>query len=261
MSQGVQIPLVPVFFSFTLRRFEDLRDVLQAPVIKDMCKSVQADVTLAYVIVPVDPAPDGSFSFRHGPAALTGRVLSLDAPLTRIAAQAAKQVIYQKVKEAERENVFEEYKDRIDQIIPRCRVQQVYKNRVLVQVAGNVPDEHVVEFAFQVAGNEGTWNDDFPLSAQAPVLRASGVIVNDSSGGNGDGNANADESTDLSDAIFVLSYLFLGGARLGASAFTVLAGNQAGHVKLFLNALGDFLQRKRDRYTQIAPSLRPGAPA
>ena len=37
----------------------------------------------------------------------------IDVPLTRIAAQAAKQVIYQKVKEAEREIVWREYGDRI----------------------------------------------------------------------------------------------------------------------------------------------------
>ena len=37
--------------------------------------------------------------------------------LTRVAAQAAKQVIYQKVREAERENVFTEYIDRVGEII------------------------------------------------------------------------------------------------------------------------------------------------
>jgi N utilization substance protein A len=40
-----------------------------------------------------------------------------DAPLTRIAAQAAKQVIYQKVKEAEREIVFDEYGDRVGDLL------------------------------------------------------------------------------------------------------------------------------------------------
>jgi N utilization substance protein A len=40
-----------------------------------------------------------------------------DAPLSRIAAQAAKQVIYQKVKEAEREIVWEEYNDRVGELI------------------------------------------------------------------------------------------------------------------------------------------------
>jgi N utilization substance protein A len=39
------------------------------------------------------------------------------APLTRIAAQAAKQVIYQKVKEAEREIVWREYGDRIGDLL------------------------------------------------------------------------------------------------------------------------------------------------
>ena len=40
-----------------------------------------------------------------------------EAPLTRIAAQAAKQVIYQKVKEAERELIFREYGDRIGDLL------------------------------------------------------------------------------------------------------------------------------------------------
>ncbi|MDH3628977.1 MAG: transcription termination factor NusA, partial [Acidobacteriota bacterium] len=40
-----------------------------------------------------------------------------EAPLTRIAAQAAKQVIYQKVKEAERELVYEEYADRVGELM------------------------------------------------------------------------------------------------------------------------------------------------
>jgi N utilization substance protein A len=42
---------------------------------------------------------------------------AMDAPLTRIAAQAAKQVIYQKVKEAEREVVWREYGDRIGELL------------------------------------------------------------------------------------------------------------------------------------------------
>ena len=41
----------------------------------------------------------------------------LDAPLTRIAAQAAKQVIYQKVKEAEREVIWAEYEDRAGELL------------------------------------------------------------------------------------------------------------------------------------------------
>jgi len=40
-----------------------------------------------------------------------------DAPLTRIAAQAAKQVIYQKVKEAERELIWHEYNERVGELL------------------------------------------------------------------------------------------------------------------------------------------------
>ena len=40
-----------------------------------------------------------------------------DAPLTRIAAQAAKQVIYQKVKEAERELIWHEYHERVGELL------------------------------------------------------------------------------------------------------------------------------------------------
>ena len=42
------------------------------------------------------------------------------------------------VKSAERNQVWKEYNDRIGMIIPRCRVQQVYRNRILVQVAGKI---------------------------------------------------------------------------------------------------------------------------
>ena len=42
------------------------------------------------------------------------------------------------VKGAEREQVYKEFIDRVGEIIPRCRVQQVYRSRILVQVAGRV---------------------------------------------------------------------------------------------------------------------------
>jgi N utilization substance protein A len=39
---------------------------------------------------------------------------------------------------AEREKVYEEYSGRIGQLIPRCVVQQVYRNRVNVRIAGQI---------------------------------------------------------------------------------------------------------------------------
>lgn len=41
-------------------------------------------------------------------------------------------------KSAERDKVYEEYSSRIGQLIPRCVVQQVYRNRVNVRVAGQI---------------------------------------------------------------------------------------------------------------------------
>lgn len=43
--------------------------------------------------------------------------IGTEAPLTRIAAQAAKQVIYQKVKEAERELIWHEYHERVGELL------------------------------------------------------------------------------------------------------------------------------------------------
>ncbi len=57
---------------------------------------------------------------KYDPRAEIDATLRLPKPrvdLGRIAAQAAKQVIYQKVREAERENVFKEYSDRVGEIV------------------------------------------------------------------------------------------------------------------------------------------------
>ncbi|MGH9868378.1 MAG: transcription termination factor NusA [Candidatus Polarisedimenticolia bacterium] len=57
---------------------------------------------------------------KYDPRAEMESMLRLPKPrvdLGRIAAQAAKQVIYQKVREAERENVFKEYNDRVGEVV------------------------------------------------------------------------------------------------------------------------------------------------
>ncbi len=57
---------------------------------------------------------------KYDPRAEVDSMLRLPKPrvdLGRIAAQAAKQVIYQKVREAERENVFKEYNDRVGEVV------------------------------------------------------------------------------------------------------------------------------------------------
>ena len=75
------------------------------------------------------------------PEAGKGDMVPVDfdfADLNRSAINTFRQEFLSLVREAERKDVFAEYKDRVAQLIPRCRVQQVYKNRILVQVAGRV---------------------------------------------------------------------------------------------------------------------------
>ncbi len=65
----------------------------------------------------------------------------------RIAAQTAKQVIVQKVREAERAQVVDEYKDRVGELVSGI-VKRVDRNGVFVDLGGNaegfVPREHMI---------------------------------------------------------------------------------------------------------------------
>ncbi|MCU0976090.1 MAG: S1 RNA-binding domain-containing protein, partial [Steroidobacteraceae bacterium] len=65
----------------------------------------------------------------------------------RIAAQTAKQVIVQKVREAERAQVVEEYKDRVGALVSGI-VKRVDRNGIYVDLGGNaegfIPREHMI---------------------------------------------------------------------------------------------------------------------
>jgi hypothetical protein len=67
----------------------------------------------------------------------------------------------------------------------------------VIQVAGNAPDEHMAQFSIEATANEGSWDAAFSLDIQAPLLAATGCVVIDSPGGNGDGNANPGETITL----------------------------------------------------------------
>ena len=85
-----------VFSKQTVVEDDDLEDPITEISVED-AKKIQPDAEVGTVIETVKDA--------------------VEAPLTRIAAQAAKQVIYQKVKEAEREIVWREYGDRIGELL------------------------------------------------------------------------------------------------------------------------------------------------
>ncbi len=70
----------------------------------------------------------------RNPAAQTGDLIAEPLPpidFGRIAAQAAKQVIFQKVRDAEREKQFEEYKDRVGEIVHGTVKRVEYGNVVV----------------------------------------------------------------------------------------------------------------------------------
>ncbi|MDX1389601.1 MAG: transcription termination factor NusA, partial [Acidobacteriota bacterium] len=85
-----------VFSKHTVVEEEELMDP-QTELTVEEAREIKSDAELGDVIETVKP--------------------EVAAPLSRIAAQAAKQVIYQKVKEAEREIVWKEYGDRIGDLI------------------------------------------------------------------------------------------------------------------------------------------------
>ncbi len=67
----------------------------------------------------------------------------------------------------------------------------------LVEVAGNVPDEHDILFDFTATGSEGSWDGAFLLTAQAPLLETRGIDVIDLPYGDGSGTADAGETLTL----------------------------------------------------------------
>jgi N utilization substance protein A len=73
---------------------------------------------------------------RHNPAAQVGDVIADTLPpfdFGRIAAQSAKQVIVQKVRDAERDRQYQEYKDRIGEIVNGA-VKRVEYGNVIVDL-------------------------------------------------------------------------------------------------------------------------------
>jgi hypothetical protein len=67
----------------------------------------------------------------------------------------------------------------------------------VVQVAGDVPDGHVVQFALQISGAGGPWDATFNLPVQAPSIVAGVCLVSDTGGGNGSGTADPGEIVEL----------------------------------------------------------------
>ena len=91
-------------------------------------------------VVSQETSGPGLISLRRAreinPAVNVGEVVEVEMPpdkLGRIAAQTARQMIVQKIRQAERENVFEEYKDRVGDIVSGS-VRQILHRDVVVDI-------------------------------------------------------------------------------------------------------------------------------
>ncbi|MCP4545083.1 MAG: T9SS type A sorting domain-containing protein [bacterium] len=66
-----------------------------------------------------------------------------------------------------------------------------------VRVGNNAPDGHMVTFDLAITSDAGDWDIDFTLPIEAPVLSAGALGINDGTGGNGSGSADAGETFQL----------------------------------------------------------------
>ena len=61
-------------------------------------------------------------------------------------------------------------------------------------ISGAAPDGHIIPFTVHAMGDQGSWDADFSLPVQAPVLGAGRLAINDASWGNASGTADAGET-------------------------------------------------------------------
>jgi N utilization substance protein A len=114
---------------------------------------------------------------RRNPAAQVGDAISETLPpfdFGRIAAQSAKQVIVQKVRDAERERQYDEYKDRIGEIINGL-VKRVEYGNVIVDLSGRGEgivrrDELIPRETFRPGDRIRTYLFDVRREARGPQI-------------------------------------------------------------------------------------------
>ncbi|HOX27228.1 MAG TPA: C25 family cysteine peptidase [Candidatus Krumholzibacteria bacterium] len=70
-----------------------------------------------------------------------------------------------------------------------------------ITVLGAAPDGYLAQLSLLVTGSNGSWNLPFTLPVQAPVLAAGNGLVDDDSGGDGSGTADAGEVFQLQIAL------------------------------------------------------------
>jgi hypothetical protein len=65
------------------------------------------------------------------------------------------------------------------------------------QVSSDCPDGHTIDFILDIASNEGSWQDVFVVQVQAPVVVYESHEIDDTVGGNGNGEAEPGETVEI----------------------------------------------------------------
>ena len=68
-------------------------------------------------------------------------------------------------------------------------------------VADDIPDQVAIVFDLSATDGNDTWNSEFQIRANAPVLSSANMIIDDSEGGNGDGLPDPGETITLTFAV------------------------------------------------------------
>ncbi|MCD4744892.1 MAG: hypothetical protein K8R58_01170, partial [Bacteroidales bacterium] len=66
-----------------------------------------------------------------------------------------------------------------------------------VTIADFVPDQHNVIFHIEITDGTEVWNSNFNITLYAPILSIGNLIIDDATGGNGNGRLDPDETVDL----------------------------------------------------------------
>ncbi len=127
-----------------------------------------------------DDAGHGYITVRRArdinPAAQLGDSVEVEVPpdkLGRIAAQTARQMIVQKIRQAERENVFEEYKDRIGDIVSGSVRQILHRDLIvdLGKVEAIVPSkERIPTEEYQIGDRIRAYVYNVQANANGPAV-------------------------------------------------------------------------------------------
>jgi hypothetical protein len=109
-------------------------------------------------------------------------------------------------------------------------------------VADNIPDQMAIVFSLDATDGNETWNSEFQLRANAPVLSSGNMVIDDSEGGNGNGLPDPGETITFTFAVSNTGHSACTDALATISAdspFVVFSDNTADIGDLGVN---DFTQ-------------------